>query len=224
MVMEKLKRIIKITKDGSVTIFLPEIDEHYHSIHGAIQESLHVFIKEGIDKFKNQRSINIFEVGFGTGLNALLAADWSEQNRIIVNYTSIEPFPVEGNLLHSFIKSFKNNDLEGTLKDIHQADWDKNVVVSDYFNLKKIKSKLLDLNLNSEGYDIVFYDAFGPRVQPDLWTIECFEKIYQLLNFNGALVTYCAKGQVKRDLKSVGFRVETCQGPPGKREMIRAWK
>ncbi len=221
--MKDLEKIVRKTNDGSYTIYMPDLDENYHSIHGAIQESNHVFLKEGLSQL-DLNCIDVFEVGFGTGLNACLTYKESEKKNLKVNYVSIEAFPLADNLVEQYVLQINDQEFKDSLLQLQSVEWEREVHISACFSIKKINSRLESMNLLSDSFDIIYYDAFGPRVQPEMWSFDLFYKMYQTLRKGGFLVTYCAKGQVKRDLKQAGFEVETCQGPPGKREMIRAWK
>ncbi len=219
-----MKREIKITSDGSHTLYVPELDEHYHSIHGAIQESMHVFITNGIQSlFKSP--IKVLEVGFGTGLNALLTAIWSNKENIEVHYIGIESTPLEMKLNESLNYSQKLDGHESTtyFDKIISSNWHVKTNIHDNFTLNKIASRIQDYRTDDK-FDIIYFDAFGPEVQEELWELRVLKNIYELLNNNGIFVTYCAKGQLKRDLKELGFKVESLPGPPGKREMTRAVK
>ncbi len=221
--MKDMQKVVRQTSDGSYTIFIPELDENYHSFHGAIQETQHVFINQGLNQLESDK-IDIFEVGFGTGLNTLLTYREGERKKISINYTTIEAYPLDSKLVDTYISNFENLFEIGLIKKMHLSEWGSAIQLSDNFNFRKVKSELQLFEFKKESFDIIYYDAFGSRVQPEMWTCELFSKMFDILYNNGLLVTYCAKGQVKRDLKKVGFEVETCQGPPGKREMIRAWK
>jgi len=222
-----MKREIIITKDGSPTIYLPDLDEHYHSTHGAIQEAEHVFILNGLNEFINQEKITIIEIGFGTGLNALLTAiSCIEKEKGTIYYTGIEAFPLtdlEQSKMNYGQLLFSPSSIEIQEK-INQSTWNEAHVIHSKFELIKIKNKIEEIELPSDHFDIVFYDAFGPSAQANMWTIEIFTQLFNSLKENGLFVTYCAKGLVKRDLKAVGFTVESRPGPPGKREMTLAWK
>jgi tRNA U34 5-methylaminomethyl-2-thiouridine-forming methyltransferase MnmC len=211
------------TADGSHTIYVPELDEHYHSIHGAVQESAYIFISNGFDICKAD-PLNIFEVGFGTGLNALLTAMKSIQGKREVRYTSIEKYPIDkelaGSLNHHTFAGERGKEIFSL---IHAAPWNKYVKICKNFNLNKIKGDLTDIRLH-ENYDLIYFDAFGPDKQPEMWTKEMFELIASVTNTNGVFVTYSAKGEVKRNLKSCSFNVLLLPGPPGKRQIIRAIK
>lgn len=213
---------IIITADGSSSLYLPHLDETYHSRHGAVQESLHVFIRQGLDHAHGQgRSrLRVLEVGFGTGLNALLALQWTDEHQVPMQYFTVEPFvlPLETVAqLH-----YDAHDHERFLQ-LHTAAWNKEVALFPHFSLTKLEGKLHEVALPNE-VDVVFYDAFGPRAQSDMWNVALFSLLFAQLRAGGVLVTYCAKGQVRRDLQSAGFVTERLPGPPGKREMLRATK
>jgi tRNA U34 5-methylaminomethyl-2-thiouridine-forming methyltransferase MnmC len=217
-----LNQLIK-TSDGSHTIFVPELNEHYHSVHGAVQESTFIFINYGFD-FCKADPLNIFEVGFGTGLNALLTAIKSMAGEREVNYTSIEKYPVDENII-SLLNHHLYTGEEGKkiYNLIHSSPWNINVNICKNFNLKKIKGDFTD-EPPSGRYDLIYFDAFGPDKQPEMWTRKMFAGIAAVTNKNGVLVTYSAKGEVKRSLKACGFDVALLPGPPGKRQTIRAVK
>ncbi len=215
-----MKKELIITKDGSHSLFIPDLNETYHSKHGAITESMHVFIKNGI-QFHSKNNLNILEVGFGTGLNTLLTLE--NLNNKDVHYTTLEPHPITESIYtnlnyYSFTKSDKNTFLR-----IHTSDWEKEIKLSESFTLCKSKQSLQDF-ISKKKYDIIYFDAFAPEKQVEIWKKEVLEKCCHLLNDNGILITYCAKGIVRRNLKSVGFKVEKLAGPTGKREITRAKK
>lgn len=215
-----------ITGDGSFTFYIPELNEYYHSHHGAIQEAKHVFLDSGLSLFKHEKSISILEVGFGTGLNTLLTLVETEALGLNVSYTGLEAFPLsleEAQTMNYTLES-ELIPYKSVFSKIHELDWNIFEKISSNFELKKVETQLQAINLPTEEFDLIYFDAFGPRVQPELWEKSIFEKLYNATKIEGVFVTYCAKGQVKRDLKSVGFEVETLPGPPGKREMIRARK
>ncbi len=212
-----------ITSDGSHTIYVPELNEHYHSIHGAVQESTFIFIDNGFE-FCKADPLNIFEVGFGTGLNALLTAVRSLAGVREVNYTSIEKYPLDENIIYSLnhhLYAGKNGN--EIFYAIHSLPWNVSVNICRNFNLKKIKGDITAGALTGR-YDLIYFDAFGPEKQPEMWTREIFSEIAAVTNKNGALVTYSAKGEVKRNLMACGFEVTLLPGPPGKRQIIRAVK
>lgn len=211
------------TSDGSHTIYVPEIDEHYHSIHGAVQESAFIFIKNGLDVCKAD-PISILEVGFGTGLNTLLTVIRSMTGTRQVNYTALEKHPLDINILNSLNHhQFAGEKGMEIFQIIHSSPWNLNVKICKNFNLKKIKADFTKDKL-SGSYDLIYFDAFGPDKQPEMWTRELFTEISSVTNKNGILVTYSAKGEVQRSLKACGFDVSLIPGPPGKRQMIRAVK
>lgn len=225
---EKVNRELIKTADGSHTLFLPDVNEHYHSYHGAINESKHVFIKNGLEYYSEGKTglpVNILEVGMGTGLNVFLTFLRSLQTGQAVNYTALEPFPVEKDIAEQLNYSALLNmeEHKSSFNLIHTSGFNVNVKLSDQFILAKRREKLEQFN-SGEDFDIVFYDAFAPRVQPELWTKEVFERLYTFIKPGGILVTYCAKGEVKRNLRAANFKVESLPGPQGKREMIRVVK
>jgi len=220
-----LKKEIVKTRDGSNTLFVPEFDETYHSTHGAIQESLHVFIRSGLKFITELNDINVLEVGFGTGLNALLSFIDSEETNRNIKYTSLEAYPLKWDLLSklNYIDLIFNGKYYAKYKKMHNCDWESFYILSPFFTLRKQNVKVQDVLFDNE-FDVIYFDAFAPRVQPELWTEEIFTSMYKALKPGGILVTYCAKGSVKRALRYVGFELESIPGPPGKREMSRAIK
>lgn len=220
--------IIK-TADGSHSLYIKELNEHYHSIHGAIQESKHVFINAGLKQISTNpdsvSEINILEIGLGTGLNAFLSFIEAEQQSLKINYTAIEAFPVSADLIDqlNYVECLDAEKYKSYFSLIHSSEWEKVVVLSKHFTICKIKNKLQHVVFGNK-FNLIYFDAFGPQVQPEMWTEEVFAKLFSALEPMGSLVTYCAKGEVKRTLKKVGFVVESLAGPPGKREMVRAVK
>lgn len=221
-----MDRKIIVTQDNSKTLLISELNETYHSTNGAYNEAIHVFINAGIQFFPKKENLKIFEMGFGTGLNALLSSNYALNNQLQINYTSIEKYPLDMELVQelNYPQLIDNEEVESLFTLLHSSPWGKENKINPHFTLNKLKEDLASFNLDMNSFDIVFYDAFGPRVQPDLWTIESLRKMYELLVPGGILVTYCAQGQFKRNLKSLGFLVENLPGPPGKREMTRAIK
>jgi len=218
-----LKRKIITTEDGSHTLFIPELNENYHSIHGAEQESKHVFIEAGFKPFAKADKINILEIGFGTGLNTLLTFCESKKNNIEIFYTSIEKYPLTDKEVSKLNYGTKNEKRKEIFTLLHKVEWESFVKISNNFNLKKIKTDLKDFIINNK-FDLIYFDAFAPDIQSDLWSVTIFEKMYSCLNSGGCLTTYSAKGQVRRNMQEAGFTVERLPGPPGKREMLRALK
>ncbi len=216
-----MKRKIIQTADGSSTIYIDEMDVTYHSRHGAVQESGHVFIGAGLKYFISNNPIidqvRIFEMGLGTGLNALLSWQYAKANNIRVFYEGVELFP----LTPEEASELSYN--EEMLQKIHSADWVVTVELDNCFSVSKQNSALNEYHTDHK-FHIVYYDAFAPGAQPELWTVEIFSKMYELLEPNGILVTYCSKGDVRRAMLAAGFEVEKVPGPPGKREMLRALK
>lgn len=211
------------TKDGSHSLFVPELNEIYHSANGAIQESNHVFIEAGLKQFA-KKEIEIFEIGFGTGLNAFLTLNHAINNQIKIKYNTIEKFPVDYQTLQRLnYTEIININLQDVFYQLHSNTWSQQFQINEYFELFKIKDDISNFSPDFE-YDLIFFDAFAPDIQPELWTIEIFQKLYDKLKPNGILTTYSAKGEVKRNLKACGFEIEKIPGPPGKREMIRATK
>jgi len=218
-----LKREIIITADGSTTIHLADWNESYHSKHGAIQEANHVFIKMGLALFLNSKSIALLEVGFGTGLNALLTLMYAEKNNLPVNYEALEAYPLKNNELQS-INFPEQLQLDRSLFDhLHQVEWELTKQVTPNFTLKKRNQFFHQISDNSR-FDLIYFDAFGPRVQPELWTAGVFKLMFQALKPKGVLVTYSSNSNARRAMQEVGFLVEKLPGPPGKREMLRAMK
>lgn len=224
---EKLKIIT--TEDGSHSLYHEELQETYHSFHGAYRESIHVFMIYGLDSWlaRNPRKypIRIFEVGFGTGLNAWLTLVWAEQNQIPILYHTIEPFPIEKEIYDQL--NYIEHDhgiwhFHKYFEALHKAPWNEGGPVSEYFNFKKDQVKLEEAQLYPS--DVVFFDAFAPSKQPELWKKDALQKVTDAMRPGGLITTYCATGQLKRDLKDLHLSVETLPGPPGKKEMTRAWK
>ena len=217
-----MRREIKITGDGSATLFVPQLKEHYHSIHGAVQESMHVFIRMGLGEL-TPGDIAVLEIGFGTGLNMLLTLLHGRNFRSI-GYHAVENDPLEWELVQ-LLKYEEYLSLPPetgeVFRKIHLADWNSTQKLSENFVLHKIGIDLTDY-LPGSNFDLIYFDAFAPAVQPELWEEDVFIKLYRALHPGGILVTYCAKGEVRRKLQDIGYNVERLPGPPGKREMLRA--
>ncbi len=212
-------RVIR-TNDGSSSIFLPEMNETYHSKFGAVTESLHVFIKSGL-RYHAQNDLNILEIGFGTGLNVFLSLIENISGKRTIYFESIEKFPLHENIINQL--NFLKKENQSLFRQVHDAPWNKEVVLRGNFILHKRELDLLNFQ-SEKRFDLVYFDAFAPNKQPEMWTNDVFENIYKHMNIGGVLVTYSAKGSVRRTMESVGFIVERIQGPPGKREMLRAKK
>jgi tRNA U34 5-methylaminomethyl-2-thiouridine-forming methyltransferase MnmC len=232
-----LERKIVITGDGSSTIHLPEWDEQYHSKHGAIQEAYHVFIKHGLNHYCNsavkvveidlesREAVSILEIGFGTGLNAYITLLEAEKLGIAIDYVGVEGYPVAMEEVEqlNYSKELNYDKVQGLFKSLHEVSWEEKHQLVNFFSIEKQK-KLFHNIEEFEKFDIIYFDAFGARVQPELWTETVFKKMHNALKQKGILVTYSAKGSVRRAMKTVGFSVEKLPGPPGKREMLRATK
>lgn len=218
------------TEDGSSSLFLPELNETYHSFHGALGESRHVFIRMGLAHWLEQHpeadSLSVFEVGFGTGLNALLALEFALTHQLNIRYTTLEPFPVpeETAAQLNYGKVVAEGRFERDFQVLHAAPWGEEVAIHPNFSLRKEKARLEDYQAPEDTFDAVFFDAFAPSKQAELWEKALLEKVARLMAPNAVFTTYCAKGQLKRDLKAIGLTVETLPGAPGKKEMVRATK
>ena len=214
------------TEDGSHTLFNEELNEHYHSTHGAINESKHIFIDAGYKALNPKHAYNILEIGYGTGLNALLTLKEVINTCVKINYVAIEAFPIVNSVYSklNYIELIDDESLEKYFNELNTSSWNYPQYITDNFILNKIDAKIEDISLTETSFDLVYFDAFSPEVQPELWDTSIFEKIYNAMKFDGILVTYCAKGEVKRTLKSVGFEIENLPGPTGKREITRCRK
>nr|WP_262911101.1 tRNA (5-methylaminomethyl-2-thiouridine)(34)-methyltransferase MnmD [Phocaeicola barnesiae] len=215
---------IEQTADGSQTLFVPELNEHYHSVKGALTESEHIFIQMGL-KHSSVEAPHVLEIGFGTGLNAfltLLTADTDQRN---IHYTTLERYPVTPALIEQLtypelICPERKDDFQA----LHQAAWNTDVQLTPYFTLHKVETDFTSYTFPAT-YDVIYFDAFAPEKQPEMWTQSLFDTLCQQLNPQGILTTYCAKGAVRRMLQAAGFTVERLPGPPGgKREILRATK
>ena len=224
---------IQVTEDGSHTLFSEMAGQTYHSSHGAVQESRHIFISQlmGQQSMVNGQQLSVFEIGFGTGLNALLTAQWARENGVKVDYTTIELYPLKEEVYRELNYGKLLGDDELFLQ-LHEAEWDMGLVeVTENFAIRKCKSDIVEWLRNAQCtmhnaqlFDVVYFDAFSPDAQPELWTEEVFRNVYALMKEGGVLMTYCAKGDVRRAMLAAGFRVEKLQGPPGKRHILRAVK
>jgi len=221
-----LKRKIIITDDGSTTIHLPDLDEQYHSKHGAIQEAYHVFINTGLEYLLKQLQPNplkILEIGLGTGLNAFITLLEADKNKIPISFTGVEAYPISSLEIEKLNYPLLLNSTEAYFKKLHQSEWEKQISISTHFSILKRKQFFSEIT-DKNNFHLIYFDAFGARVQPELWTEQIFKKMYTALKKGGVLVTYSAKGSVRRAMQTVGFEVERLPGPPGKREMLRARK
>jgi tRNA U34 5-methylaminomethyl-2-thiouridine-forming methyltransferase MnmC len=219
-----LEREIIRTKDGSTTIHIKDWDECYHSKHGAIQEAQHVFIKNGLALYQNQ-SVSILEIGFGTGLNAFITYLESKKLNLDIDYVGVEAYPVSISELSAmnYVSELNADDKNTIFNLLHESNWEEKVVIDPFFTITKRQQFFEEIN-DFEQFDLIYFDAFGYRVQPDLWSTTIFKKMHTALRPGGKLVTYAARGVVKRSMIEVGFTVEKLPGPPGKREMFRATK
>lgn len=224
--MAKLK-IIE-TRDGSHTLLNEEMDETYHSSHGALTESKHVFLKEGLlHVLENQPRAAVLEVGFGTGLNAILTYQKAEEIKKDVLYVTLEPFPIDKEIIDqlNYKDLLGDEELYDYFEYLHNWEWNRVKQIEDYFIFQKLPLKLEDYAPKNVFFDVIYFDAFAPKKQPEMWTAEQMKHCYALLNSGGVLVSYCASGQFKRDLIAAGFEIEKIPGPVGgKREMTRAVK
>ncbi len=228
-----MKRIIQETEDGSKTIYIEDWNESYHSKHGAVQEAMHVFIKNGFSHFiATKKPLKILEIGLGTGLNAFITLLEAEKNQQYVNYVGIEKFPVlkaEFDAIDFFDDVFKfypelahrKEELHVIYRYLFLSDWENWQIISPYFRIKKVKDDFFNLkNCNENEFDLVYFDAFGSQIQPEMWEKELFEIIDSTTKSTAIFTTYASKGTVKRGLKELGYVVEKRPGPPGKREMM----
>lgn len=221
---------VVLTKDGSKSLYLPELDETYHSHHGALQESQHVYIKSGLDylikRGEISEPIRIFEMGFGTGLNAFLTAAFCRKREVNVIYKTIEKYPLPHQYYTdlSYYKLLETEMYEEDCKSIVAAPWEEKVVIHPSFALRKINGDFFDFVGGNGNSDLIYFDAFGHRAQSELWEERAFQICADILRKGGVLVTYASKGSARRNLISVGFEVERIPGAPGKREMMRATK
>ncbi|MGJ8658711.1 MAG: tRNA (5-methylaminomethyl-2-thiouridine)(34)-methyltransferase MnmD [Cellulophaga fucicola] len=219
-----MKRKIITTGDGSKTIQIEEWDEQYHSKHGAVQEAYHVFIKHGLSLFKDS-AVSILEIGFGTGLNALITTLEAPKSNLKIQYTGVEAYPVALEEVEqlNYVEQLNAPESKDVFTKMHASVWEEKEYILPEFSLIKKQQDFLDIK-DEAAFDLVYFDAFGARVQPELWTETIFTIMYKALRPKGVLVTYAAKGSVRRAMLAVGFTVERLPGPPGKREMLRATK
>jgi len=223
--------ILETTADGSLTLYVPDLKEHYHSMNGAVQESQHVYIAAGLSHYiqtsysanKSNRKelktgMQVLEFGFGTGLNAFLTALEAEKQKIKIKYIALEKFPLSQEITDKLNYSVANQFL---FQQIHQSEWGNPVQLTPYFNLQKLSIDFVEFDFPSR-YDVVYYDAFAPDKQPEVWSQELFDKLFSSMNQGGVLTTYCAKGNIRRMMQHAGFIVERIPGALGKREMLRA--
>lgn len=219
--MESIK-IVK-TSDGSNTLYSERYKAHYHSLNGALQESLHIFIRNGFE-YLELNEITLLEVGFGTGLNAALTASKACELNRKTNYFGVELFPLEESILSKIdYESVISGNESDLWKKINAAEWGKEELIAKQFSITKLHTDICKVHFINY-FDLIYFDAFAPEDQPELWGIEIFEKLFRATNQGGVLVTYCSKGIVKQALRNVGYKVERLSGPPGKRHILRAIK
>ena len=221
--MNSVNNQLVITADGSSTLYNAQSGEHYHSTFGAIQESRHIFIEAGLWPCLNQSNVWVLEVGFGTGLNALLTLQAGEEKHVKIHYTAIELYPVSAAEIEA-LNYADLLDIDTTLFHRMHESAQSSIPITPLFYLDKQLVSFQDAKPERSKYDVVFFDAFSPDSQPEMWTEKGFRELYEALKPGGILVTYSSKGLVKRALQSIGFRIEKLPGPPGKREFLRAWK
>jgi tRNA U34 5-methylaminomethyl-2-thiouridine-forming methyltransferase MnmC len=224
-----MQRKLIVTKDGSHSVEIADWQVSYHSIHGAIHESLHVFIEAGLKHWFHQHreasTCTIFEMGFGTGLNALLTLQEAQQHGHKIVYESVEAFPLEPAIIDAlnYCDALQQPDLKALFSELHSCPWNNRVRITPDFTLKKVHTDLLHYSTD-QSVNLIYYDAFAPNAQPELWTAAVFQQLFSMLTPGGMLVTYCSKGAVRRAMQTAGFTIEKLPGPPGKREMLRAVK
>ena len=219
-----MKKEIILTRDGSSSIFLPELNETYHSRFGAIQEAKHVFIKNGLSFF-NDKSVSILEIGFGTGLNVFITFLETLETHQNINYVGIEAYPVAIEIIENlnYVSALNATAYQSIFDEMHLSDWESVNRIATHFNLTKRKQKFEEIS-DSNTFNLIYFDAFGFDVQPELWSEAIFQKMYDALLPNGVLVTYACRTSIKKAMINAGFKVEKLQGAPGKREMLRAFK
>ena len=220
-----MERLLQLTEDGSHTISIPDWKVTYHSKHGAVLESMHIFIDAGLKYLQaNQlKEISILEIGFGTGLNALLT--FIESGNTTIYYESLEPYPLNQDTARqlNYCSQLGKNDLESTFDMLHQSGWNLEIQVTANFTFLKQQADVLNFE-TSRKYDLIYFDVFAPEIQPELWTTEIFTRLFNCTKEMGILLTYCSKTSVRKNMQSAGFIVQKIQGPKGKREIVRAIK
>jgi tRNA U34 5-methylaminomethyl-2-thiouridine-forming methyltransferase MnmC len=225
--IDPITKSIIATNDGSATVYSEHFKETYHSRHGALNESIHVYIKNGLNEVlkQNLQHIEILEIGFGTGLNALLKLQALSEKEIEIYYQAIEPFPLSMEIVNSL--NYKNiipDEDAANFSLMHQIDFNIQIKLFKSFYFTKIKKKIQEFSDRANRYDLVYFDAFSPRSQPELWTKEIFDQLFFLMKREGVFITYSSKGLVQRNLKAARFFVEKLKGPLGKKEILRARK
>lgn len=213
------------TEDGSHSLWDETLNETYHSTRGAKGESLHVFIKNGLAAYHKEHQsdpLNILEIGMGTGLNALLSLGYAHDNQVPVSFTSLEPFPIAPEVYEKLNYAETDNEREA-FHHIHTSEWGKEIAIGPFFQFTKHQIRLEDY-LTKQKFQVIYYDAFAPSKQAEVWSVANLEKCFSMLEVQGILTTYCAQGQFKRNLREVGFAIKTLQGAMGKKEMVLAIK
>ena len=220
-----MKHEIIITQDGSSSIYIPELDETYHSKFGAIQEAKHVFVKNGLDLFENGSEISILEIGFGTGLNALITMLEAEKRNLKINYAGVEAYPIALNeiLQLNYVEQLEVPEKKEDFEKMHAANWEEEIVITPNFTITKRKQFFKDIS-DENTFDLIYFDAFGFTVQPDLWNEAIFEIMFKSLKNRGILTTYACRTSIKKAMQHAGFQTLKLPGAPGKREMLRALK
>lgn len=223
----KQEPVIVLTEDGSHSLYYARLNEHYHSKYGALQESQFIYIKEGLQKVVdvNLKEINILEMGLGTGMNVLLTLSEALNTDLSIHYTALETHPISMEIAQqlNYPELLSKPELEESFHKIHSCEWDKEIAFGSHFYFKKVNIEMQKF-ITEPKFEVVYYDAFGPAAQPELWTLNIFEKLFEMMLPNALLLTYCAKGEVRRNMQKAGFTVEKLSGPPGKREILRARK
>jgi tRNA U34 5-methylaminomethyl-2-thiouridine-forming methyltransferase MnmC len=221
---------VRTTADGSPTLYVPALDEHYHSHHGAAQESRHVFIEAGLRPLLaaglgQNGSLRVLEVGLGTALNALLTLEAAQAAGVLIEYDGYETFPLPSAAVAALAPQWADKPALGSaFKHLHAAAWEEVVEIGETLFLTKIQRPVQQADLGADLYNLIYFDAFAPEKQPELWTQDVFAKLYAAAAPGAVLVSYCAQGQFRRNLRAAGWLTEKLPGPPGKREMTRARK
>ncbi|NHM02813.1 tRNA (5-methylaminomethyl-2-thiouridine)(34)-methyltransferase MnmD [Flavobacterium difficile] len=220
-----MKHEIIITQDGSTSIYVPELDETYHSKFGAIQEAKHVFIKNGLDLFEDGSEISILEIGFGTGLNALITMLEAEKRNLKINYVGVEAYPIAFEEISqlNYVTQLNSPEKKDDFEKMHQTNWEEEIVINSNFRITKRKQYFTDIS-DENTFDLIYFDAFGFTVQPELWNEAIFEIMYKALKSKGILTTYACRTSIKKAMQFAGFQTLKLPGAPGKREMLRALK
>ena len=221
-----MKRKLIRTKDNSYTLFVPELDEHYHSVHGALAEAEHIFINAGLKPIEDQSPISILEIGFGSGLNACLTALHADAHGLDIFYQGLEKYPVSDDEWQAlnYPDIINQAGTEQVMIDLHAAPWSEKTSINPHFKVLKSEIDFRKFQAEENTFDLIYFDAFAPSAQADLWSLAIFQEMFKVLKPGGRLVTYCVKGSVRRTMVEAGFIVEKIPGPPGKREMARAHK